>query len=79
MRIEVWIALLSALLIAAVATPATGAPTPGAGDAQLAPKSDWRADNPTGSMQVPNTGTMIEIRSISAHGNFMRIVVRPVK
>jgi immune inhibitor A len=42
-------------------------------------KSYWRADNPTGSVQVPNTGTMIKIRSISALGNFMQIVVRPVK
>jgi immune inhibitor A len=35
--------------------------------------------NPLGSVIHPNTGTIIEIRSISALGGFMQIQVRPVK
>jgi immune inhibitor A len=35
--------------------------------------------NPMGSVIHPNTGTIIEIRSISALGGFMQIQVRPVK
>jgi len=35
--------------------------------------------NPMGSVIVPNTGTIIKIRSISAKGNFMEIVVKPAK
>jgi immune inhibitor A len=36
----------------------------------------WDPANPTGSVMVPNTGTTIKIRSISAHGNLMQIEVR---
>ncbi len=35
--------------------------------------------NPWGSVIVPNTGTQIRIRSISALGTFMRVQVRPAK
>jgi immune inhibitor A len=35
--------------------------------------------NPQGSVIVPNTGTIIEVRSISALGNFMQVQVRPAK
>ncbi len=35
--------------------------------------------NPWGSVIVPNTGTQIVIRSISALGNFMQVQVRPAK
>jgi len=35
--------------------------------------------NPWGSVIVPNTGTQIIIRSISALGNFMQVQVRPAK
>jgi immune inhibitor A len=35
--------------------------------------------NPWGSVIVPNTGTQIVIRSISAQGNFMQVQVRPAK
>lgn len=41
--------------------------------------SYWRAENPTGSVQNPNTGTQIIIRSVSARGNFMQVQVRPSK
>jgi immune inhibitor A len=35
--------------------------------------------NPWGSVIVPNTGTQIRIKSISALGNFMQVQVRPSK
>jgi immune inhibitor A len=35
--------------------------------------------NPLGSVIHPNTGTIIEIRSISTHDSFMEIQVRPAK
>jgi len=35
--------------------------------------------NPLGSVIHPNTGTIIEIRSISALDSFMQIQVRPAK
>jgi immune inhibitor A len=35
--------------------------------------------NPLGSVIHPNTGTIIEVRSISALGGFMQVQVRPVK
>ena len=38
-------------------------------------QSYWDPANPTGSVIVPNTGTTISIRSISAHGNLMQIQV----
>lgn len=37
----------------------------------------WNADTPTASVKNPNTGTTIEIRSISAQGSFMQVQVRP--
>jgi immune inhibitor A len=42
-------------------------------------KSYYDLANPWGSVIVPNTGTIIEIRSISAQGNFMQVQVRPAK
>jgi immune inhibitor A len=42
-------------------------------------QSYWDPANPTGSVIVPNTGTTIRVKSISAQGNFMQIEVRPVK
>jgi immune inhibitor A len=35
--------------------------------------------NPLGSVITPNTGTIVEIRSISALGGFMQVQVRPSK
>jgi len=37
--------------------------------------SYWDPANPTGSVIVPNTGTTIRIKSISAQGSFMQIAV----
>jgi len=39
----------------------------------------YDATNPLGSVMHPNTGTIIEIRSISALDSFMQIQVRPAK
>jgi immune inhibitor A len=39
--------------------------------------SYWSAANPTGSVIIPNTGTSIVIKSVSAQGNFMQVQVRP--
>jgi immune inhibitor A len=39
----------------------------------------WNAENPNGSVQVPNTGTQIRVKSVSAHGQFMQVEVRPSK
>lgn len=41
--------------------------------------SYWSASNPTGSVIVPNTGTQIRIKSVSARGSFMQVEVRPAK
>jgi immune inhibitor A len=35
--------------------------------------------NPMGSVIVPNTGTQIRVKSVSAHGSFMQVEVRPAK
>jgi immune inhibitor A len=35
--------------------------------------------NPMGSVQVPNTGTQIRVKSVSAHNSFMQVEVRPSK
>ena len=35
--------------------------------------------NPMGSVIVPNTGTQIRVKSVSAHGSFMQVQVRPAK
>jgi immune inhibitor A len=35
--------------------------------------------NPMGSVMTPETGTRIRIKSISAHGSFMQVEVRPSK
>jgi hypothetical protein len=35
--------------------------------------------NPLGSVITPNTGTIIELRSISALDGFMQVQVRPAK
>ena len=39
----------------------------------------WNADNPEGSVVVPETGTQIRVKSVSARGNFMQVEVRPAK
>ena len=36
----------------------------------------YNADNPTGSVIVPKTGTQIEVKSISARGSLMEVEVR---
>lgn len=41
--------------------------------------SYWDAANPNGSVQVPNTGTQIRVKSVSALGGFMQVQVRPAK
>lgn len=41
--------------------------------------SYWNADNPTGSVITPNTGTTIRIVNYSAKGNFLQIVVNDNK
>ena len=41
--------------------------------------SYYDPSNPMGSVITPITGTQIRIQSISAHGNFMQIQVRPSK
>ena len=35
--------------------------------------------NPMGSVIVPNTGTQIRVKSVSALGSFMQVEVRPSK
>jgi immune inhibitor A len=35
--------------------------------------------NPQGSVMVPHTGTQIRVKSVSAHGSFMQVEVRPSK
>ena len=35
--------------------------------------------NPMGSVIEPNTGTQIRVKSVSAHGSFMQVQVRPSK
>jgi immune inhibitor A len=39
----------------------------------------WRAATPSAGVRNPNTGTIIEVRSTSAHDSFMQIQVRPAK
>ena len=39
----------------------------------------WNEENPNGSVQVPNTGTQIRVKSISTLGSFMQVQVRPAK
>jgi len=39
----------------------------------------YTAENPMGSVIVPNTGTQIRIQSVSAKGSFMQVQVRPAK
>lgn len=41
--------------------------------------SYWDPANPTGSVIVPQTGTQIRVKSVSAQGSFMQIEVRPSK
>jgi immune inhibitor A len=40
--------------------------------------SYWDPANPTGSVMVPQTGTLIRIVNVSAQGNFMQVLVSPV-
>jgi hypothetical protein len=39
----------------------------------------WRAATPSAGVRNPHTGTVIEIRSMSAHDSFMEVQVRPVR
>ena len=39
----------------------------------------WRAATPSAGVKNPNTGTLIEVKSISAQGTFMQVDVRPAK
>jgi len=39
----------------------------------------YRPENPWGGVINPNTGTQIEVKSVSAKGNFMLIEIRPAK
>lgn len=39
----------------------------------------WNAQTPTAGVRNPNTGTIVEVRSVSAQGDFMQVQVRPVK
>lgn len=39
----------------------------------------YNEKNPEGSVLVPNTGTMIEVKSISAHNSLMQVEVRPAE
>jgi immune inhibitor A len=39
----------------------------------------WNPANQLGSVQVPNTGTQIRVKSVSAHDSFMQVEVRPSK
>jgi immune inhibitor A len=39
----------------------------------------WDPASPLANVKTPNTGTIIEIRSYNAQGNFLQIQVRPVK
>jgi immune inhibitor A len=41
--------------------------------------SYWDPTNPMGSVIVPNTGTQIIVRSVSAKGAFMQVQVQPAK
>ena len=39
----------------------------------------WDPATPLANVQTPNTGTIIEIRSYSAQGNFLQVQVRPAR
>jgi immune inhibitor A len=39
----------------------------------------WRAATPLAGVKNPNTGTIIEVRSVSALGTFLQVQVRPAK
>jgi hypothetical protein len=39
----------------------------------------WDPSTPLANVVTPNTGTIIEIRSYNAQGNFMQVQVRPAK
>lgn len=39
----------------------------------------YNEDNPMGSVIAPNTGTLIEVKSISARGSVMKVEVRPAE
>ena len=41
--------------------------------------SYYNSANPLGSVMVPNTGTQIRVKSVSAQGSFMQVEVRPAK
>ena len=41
--------------------------------------SYYRVENDMGSVITPQTGTQIRVKSISAHGSFMQVQVRPAK
>lgn len=37
----------------------------------------WRAATPSAGVKNPHTGTLIEVKSVSAQGTFMQVDVRP--
>jgi len=39
----------------------------------------YKPENPIGGVINPQTGTQIRVKSVSAHGNFMQVEVRPSK
>jgi immune inhibitor A len=39
----------------------------------------WNPLTPTAGVRNPNTGTIVEIRSVSAQGGFMQVQVRPAR
>ena len=41
--------------------------------------SYYNEANPMGSVMVPDTGTQIRVKSVSAQGSFMQVEVRPAK
>ena len=42
-------------------------------------KDFWDPATPLANVKTPDTGTIIEIRSYNAQGNFMQVQVRPAK
>ena len=39
----------------------------------------YQTENPMGGVINPHTGTQIRVKSVSAHGSFMQVQVRPSK
>jgi immune inhibitor A len=39
----------------------------------------WRAATPSAGVRNPHTGTIVQVRSVSALGTFMQVQVRPAR